>query len=172
MPAWIMALTTVVAAVTLAAGFAEKAPTLVGLAVASGALWVWAQRKRWTTVGSAVMAAFLAMAALGIHSGISPGLCLLAVIATVSAWDLEDWAAQASSISGGPEGGRLMRRYFFRLLTVDAVGAALGGLALVLRLDLDLGVAILVGLAAVWGLSQVVRFLNQESGSGSETNKP
>ena len=101
------------------------------------------------------------MAAIGLWLDLTTGWMLLALVAALTAWDLDHLGRRLQSAGSEEQSRSLERRHLQRLLAVDAVGLLLAILALEIEFRLRLTVALLLGLLAVVGLSQVVGLLRR-----------
>jgi hypothetical protein len=86
------------------------------------------------------------------------------LIAALSAWDLDHLTQRVKNASQVGERHDLEQRHLWRLLIVDGLGLLLAEAALHIRVRLDFGLALLLGLLSIVGLSQALRFLRRETG--------
>jgi len=106
---------------------------------------------------------FVGTAAIGLQLRWGVGWALLGMMAALSAWNLDHFA-QCLACAGQAEQAReLERQHLWRLLIVDGLGFLLAALALGLQIKPDFGLACILGLLAIVGLSQTIRFLRRES---------
>lgn len=131
------------------------------LIVLLGGIWISAQGVRAGWIGWAIMALFTAAAAIAAWLDLQQGLVMVGLTGTVSAWDLEHFKRKLedADVVEGLTG--LSRRHLIGVLLADAVGLAAGWAALRLQLQLSFGVAILLGLMALVGLSRVIILLQR-----------
>lgn len=121
-----------------------------------GGLWIIGWRRNWG-VASVLLFCFLAAAGVGVLMGVWPGWMLLGVTASLCAWDLEGFR---KGIKGGwraeavPE---MERRHLRRLGLVSGAGLLLAAAAMLVRVRFTFGLALLVALLAVWGITGIVR---------------
>ena len=133
------------------------APALLAL------LWGVGQWRGWVWVASVVLAGLMILAAAGILAGSMPMWMLLGAIAALAAWDLEHFKWRVSGVSRVEGESAFAYAHVRRLGLVLGLGLLLGLFALVWRVQLDLGWAIVLGLLAVISLGQAIRFLRLES---------
>jgi hypothetical protein len=155
---------TLLAAAVLALGYGlGSAWSGVGPILAVGLLWLASQwRDWWGWTASWALAFFTGAAAVGLWLGLGAGWMLAGVVAALSAWDLDHFA-QRLKRAGWVEGTcALEHRHLRRLLAVDGLGFLLGAVALGIRIPFGFGVALVLGLLAMWGLSRAVGFLRRE----------
>lgn len=134
-----------------------------GLALVLGGLWLawpWHQQPGaldlallgW--VGLAVYAILLKLPALGI---------LTLLVAALAVWDLARLQRRLATVEDVRDRQALQSNHIRRLAAFLGLGWLVGALALTLTFSINLVVAILLGAALVWGLSQVVRYLLREN---------
>jgi len=104
---------------------------------------------------------FTGLAVWGVWLGLSRWLGLLAVLLALAAWDLGRFTFRISDVLDGAAAARLERVHLSRLGLALGGGLLLGGLALLLRVPLDFGWALLIGATAVIALGQVARRMNR-----------
>ena len=164
MTARLMLISTILAASTLGLGYALNG--LWGgalLALAVGILWLIGQRYGGGWVAFMSLALFVGMAAAGLELRWGAGWTLLGIVAALSAWDLDHLAQRLRHAEQVREERRLERQHLWRLLSVDGLGLLFAAIALGIRIELGFGLALILGLLAVVGLSQALRFLRRES---------
>jgi len=135
----------------------------VGPVLAVGVLWLIGLRPGWGWIASPGLVLWTAAAAVGLWAGLGAGWMLVGVVAALSAWDLDHFTRRLGAAGRVEQAVAMERAHLVRLLAVDAVGLALGGLALTVHVRLGFGIALILALVAVWGLSRAVRFLQNES---------
>jgi hypothetical protein len=127
-----------------------------------GLIWLLAQWRGWDWMASGELVFTLGAAVFGLWLGLGTGWMLCAVVAAISAWDLDHFAQRLRSV-GRVEGKQeLERRHLRRLLVMDALGLLLAALATVLQFRLGFGAALLLGVLAVLGLSRLIGFLRRQ----------
>ncbi len=131
------------------------------------ALWLWlalglwslaGQRSRWGWPASVSLVAFIGAAAYGIWQGGPAGWLLFSVVAALAAWDLDHFARRLQQTGQQEMALELQQAHLKRLALVAGLGLLLGGLALSLRIELNLGWACFLGLLTIIGLSRVIGF--------------
>ena len=159
-----MLISTILAASTLGLGYALNGlwgGTVLALAV--GTLWLIGQRYGWGWVAFVSLALFVGMAAAGLDLRWGAGWALLGVVAALSAWDLDHLAQRLRYAGQVSDVRRLERQHLWRLLSVDGLGVSFAAVALGIRIELGFGLALILGLLAIVGLSQALQFLRRES---------
>jgi len=156
-------ITTILAAATLIAGYIlNNQWSWPLLLVALGVFWLMGQRYSWDRAGWITFAFYVIAAANGIQLKWGAVWAPLGMIAALAAWDLDCFIQRLTGV-GYAETRDMERHHVRRLLIVSGVGAALVAIALVLKTTLGFGVAYLLGLLALVGLSWTIGFLRRES---------
>ena len=164
MTARLLAITIGLAAIVLAMGYAVGgARTFSPILLAMGALWWIGQRRRWNFLASVALVGFVVAAAMGLWMGLPAGWMLVGVVAALSAWDLDHFARRLRGVERVEMRLALERFHILRLVSVDSLGLLLAWVALAVQYKLSFDVALVLGLVAVLGLSQMVSYLRRES---------
>ncbi|HEY43089.1 MAG TPA: DUF4175 domain-containing protein [Anaerolineae bacterium] len=127
------------------------------------ALWLLGQRRGLKWVPSLGLLLFIGLAAIGLWLTLAPGLMLLGMIATLAAWDLENFLRRVEGAERVDHRNDLERRHLRRLLMVEGSGTLLAVAALSVDVNFGFGSALLLGLLAIVGLSRTIGFLRRES---------
>jgi hypothetical protein len=156
----------VLAASALIAGYGLGALWLPAAAVlVMGVLWILGQRAGWSWFAWLMVVLFTGAAAIGTLLDLNRILLTVGLIASVSAWDLDAFARQLRRVDAVEKELALKRRHLRRLLVVDSLGLLIAVLALAVQIKLSFGLALVLGLVALVGLSRAIRFFRRESGS-------
>ena len=152
------------AALLLAAGYAVRAlwPWALG-SVAIGGLWVAGQQRGWGWTATPGMVGLVGLTTAGIFLGLPVLWMLACATAALVAWDLSHFAQRLSEAGRVEDTAALQRARRRRLAIVAGLGLLLGGTALIARVELGFGIALLLGLLAIVGLSRAVVFMRRES---------
>lgn len=151
------------AAGTLALGYGLAGILLGALAaVILGGLWLVGQWRQLAWVASLGLVIAAGMAAAGLLLGVGAGWSLVAVVAALSAWDLDAFARRLNRAAKVEGQADLERQHLLRLLAVDGLGLVLAAVALGVRFRFGFGLALLLGILAILGLSQAIGLLRQE----------
>lgn len=159
----------VLAVAALMAGYGLRGMWLAALPIAAlGLLWLVAWRRgphsprqaEWLAslalVGTAALAG---VGAAGLGAGL--GWMLAALVASLSTWDLHHFRRQMAQAAHVEARADLERRHLQRLFLVDGLGLLIGLVALQVRTRLSLGVLLLLGLVAMFGLNRAVTYLSR-----------
>jgi hypothetical protein len=156
-------ISTILAALALAAGYGPSRWGAALVIAALGLLWLVGQRRRIEWLASPLLVILTGAAMLGMWWGAPKGLMLIGAVLALAAWDVDHFTQRLTSVEYGESVRTLERSHILRLLSVTVLGLALGAIALVSQVRLGLGLVFLLGLLAILGLSQAVRFLRRES---------
>lgn len=159
------ALSIVAAGAALAAGYAlagRAVGALVGAALALA--WLFLRQRSGAWLCDAGLVSCAAVAAVGMLLDAGPAWMLVALIAALTAWDLDAFCRWLRDCPTAGEALSLRRRHLQRTLALDLLALGLGLLALELHIRLRLGVLILLGLLLAVGLSRVVAALRRQAG--------
>lgn len=154
------------AALALLAGFG-LAGLWWGAAAAAivAALWAMGQARKWRWVAPAGLFTLLLITAVGLVVGLAPGWGIVALITALAAWEFDYFRRVLDAPAGDERHVRvegrdlLVRRHRRRVLTVLLAGALLAGAATVVRIQFGFGLALLLGVISLAGISRAVQFL-------------
>ena len=135
----------------------------VSLIILVGGLWQYGLRRHWSWVASLALVCFVGLAAGGRLQDLAPGWIVLGVVTSLSAWDLHHFAQRLRAAESIQNERETRRRHLQRLALVNGLGLLLATAALEIRIKFSLGIAFLLGLLAILGLSRASRFLRRES---------
>lgn len=142
----------------LAYALAGLWPGAVPLALGGG-LWFLARQKgAW--VAHLALAGGVAAWAIGLMVGIQPGLALLGVTALLCAWDLDLFRRRLRSALEVEAPSRLERQHLRQVGSAAGAGLLLGGLSLVVTLDLSFAAVFFLALLAVVALGKAIPSAN------------
>jgi len=88
---------------------------------------------------------------------------LVGVVAALSAWDLDHFARRLRGVERVEMRLALEWHHLRRLISVDGLGLLLAGVALAVQYKFSFDAALVLGLVAVLGLSQMISYLRRES---------
>jgi len=157
----IFSLSLALSLVSLTAAFLGKlgwVPILIGLSI--GVQWafmVWNGRRTLSFSFLGLLALLVYGAAIYLPAGWLLGSLVMLLVA----WDLSEFSAQLVRFGPDRVDPKLVHNHILRLFYVAGSGFVLGGLALVIKLRLGFGIAVLLGLLVFVGLAGAVRFLRR-----------
>lgn len=135
--------------------------------VALGFLWLLGQTRHWGWMAFVGLVSFVGVAVIGLWFDLAAGWMLLGTVMALAAWDLDHFAQRLRYVGWdetlAERRRELERRHLQRLLSVSGLGLLLAAVALGVRIRFNFGIAFLLGLVAVLGLSQAISFLRRES---------
>jgi hypothetical protein len=135
----------------------------IPLVAAVAAVWLLGLRRGWDWTGPGGLVCYTGMAAAGLLLDLQVGWMVLAMVSTLTAWDLDHFVRRLKRVDGVGPDRSLERRHLLRLLMVDGVGLLLGAIALQIEVRLTFATILLLVLLAAVGLGQAIRFLRRES---------
>ena len=134
------------------------------LVVAMGLLWLVGQWRDWDSWASVGLIFFVVAAAGGVGHDAAAGWLLGGTVAALIAWDLDHFSQHLNHAGHVENAAELRRTHLRRLFVVASLGLLLGGVALSIQLELNLGWALFWGLLAILSLSWLIGFSRGESG--------
>ncbi len=140
-------------------------PLIGGAAAVLGAAWLVIN---WRLLGGGSPALddfglliFTGMAAWGLWQGLSAWLALIGMLLALAAWDMGRFIRRQVLALNDDAAARMERTHLIRLGQALGGGLLLGGMALLVRIPLDFGLALVVGIIAVVALSRLVVNVNR-----------
>jgi hypothetical protein len=162
---WIIYGCIIFASVGLAVGFALGGQEwYVPVVALLGITWLVAVQRDWGGVKTTAMVVFAAGAAFAAWKGFAPGLMLLVLLADLSAWDLLSMMVRFKRIKREALEPQIEARHLIRLAVVDGIGLLLGSAGMLMKINLNLGIEILLTLLAAFALSQLILHLRRSGG--------
>lgn len=129
---------------------------------ALGLLWLIGQWRGWRWSASPGLIGLTGLAAWGVWAQLPAPWLLFGLVAALAAWDLAQFSQrlqQAHQVIGE---AALIRVHLQRLLIMAGLSLLLGEIALAVRLDFNLGWALLLGLLLILGLSRVTNLIRRQ----------
>ena len=127
------------------------APVLMGL------IWLYGWLRNYHPMTTVGLVGFTIGAALGALYELPPMLCLVSLLAAVTAWDLDYFNRRLGKQKSSAETQALERNHLLRLLVVWLIAVPLAGMTLLVNLKLSLWAAILVAIVAALGLNRMIK---------------
>ena len=125
-------------------------------------LWWFGWRRKLAFISYVYLFINLGFCVLGTWIELQHFWLLAAVIATLTAWDLDRFDQWLNHIGRVDMKAELNKRHLLRLLLVDSLGLVTGGAALVVRVQLDFVWILILALLTVIGLSQFYNLIKRE----------
>jgi hypothetical protein len=159
---WLFRASAVLATLLLAWGYGLHGLwTGMGLVLLVGLLWLVGQYLNARGAADLALMFMVGLAAAGLMLGFGRGWALAGVVLSLVAWDLDHFLRRLSVAERVEDGNQLAQRHLWRLLAVALLGGLLGAIALGVRVRLSFGLALLLAVLVVLGLSRVIRFLRR-----------
>lgn len=157
----VFTLCVIAAALCLSAGFALLGAWVAALPIALAAvLWLATQALgKPANANLALWALFTLAAGFGLLLRAAPLLLLTSAVAALCAWDVGAFAQRIRAASHVERLGEMERRHLLRLALTAVLGFALGGAAMLLRVNLGFGVAAVLVILTVLALSQAAKLM-------------
>ena len=134
---------------------------LAAITVGVSLIWLIGIWRGWDWSAYVGFITLTGIAALGAGLGVLPLGMLVAVIATLIAWDSHRFVLRLGHADHIIDESSLQKIHLRRLAITAGMGLVLGVLALNLELNLGLGWVILMGLIVAVGLSWLVSFVKR-----------
>jgi hypothetical protein len=132
---------------------------IVGLALL-GLLFL---QRGWYWVVSLLLVLYTGSAAAGFYLELQPAWLAGAALSILAAWDLEYFARRLKNAGRVVAQSGFIRSHLLRLSWVSLLGLALFAIPNLIRLQFTFGLAVLLALLAVYGLSQGIAYLRRTS---------
>lgn len=150
------------AVLALALGYGGSLHWIAALPiVVLGGVWGWQQIRRQALASTAGLVLAVCAAAAGFWAGVPAGWLLGAMVAALSAWDLDQFEQhlrQAGQVQGRAE---MERRHLLRLALVDVFSLLLGMMALQVPVRISFPAALLLAAALALGAGELILYLRQ-----------
>jgi hypothetical protein len=148
----------VLAAGAIALGYESggyRSGTVLVLAV--GLLWLLSTLLDRGEMAPLGLLSLAGAATFGLWLGLEASWMVCGLVAALSAWDLDHFARRLRQAGQVEKVRRLEAVHLRRLAIVDGVALLVATVALVIRVELGFGMALLLGVLAMLGLSRVIR---------------
>jgi hypothetical protein len=132
------------------------------LLILPGGLWLYGLRRDWYWLDVILLVFFSFAAAVGLLFSGSSVAALGVVLLALSTWEMANLYRHMLLIPDEDESVGLSKRHLRRLVIVEGVALLFAGSALLLEFELRFSLILLVGVAAIFGLSQVIGYLNRQ----------
>jgi hypothetical protein len=162
--AWLSRLFIALAALLLAVGFWVSGFLQISIAlvtlVAIALVFLW---RGWGWYLSILLVLYIVSAAAGFYVEVLPAWSLLGALAILLAWDLEHFASRIKKAARVESIASLTRAHLGRLGAVSLTSLLLVMLTYLIQVRLTFGIAVLLALLAILGLSQGIAYLRRTS---------
>ncbi len=166
LPVWLTRGFLVLAALLLGAGFWLRVYQPVSIALLAlavvGLVFLW---RGWGWFLSVLLLLFTGTAAAGFYLDVAPAWLVLGTQAALLAWDQEHLARRIKNAGRVESLSEITRTHLARLAWVSLSGLFLVGLTFLIQVEFSFGVAVLLAVLAVLGVSQGIAYLRR-TGAG------
>ena len=149
----------------MALGFGLAGHPLIGVATAVlGVIWLvinWRLAGGSPALDDLGLLVFTGIAAWGLWQGLSGWPALVGVLLALAAWDMGRFIRRQALALNDAAAARMERTHLVRLGLALGGGLLLGGLALLVRISLDFGLALVISIVAIVALSRLVVNVNR-----------
>jgi hypothetical protein len=129
----------------------------------TGVFWLGRQRLRQPLAMPTTLALLISTLTLAVAAGleVGAGWLLLGMSGALAAWDLDDFARRLSHVDGAESEAILVQVHLQRLGFALLLGLTLGGLALLVQIDLGYGGIFLLVVLIFFALSRSITLLTR-----------
>jgi hypothetical protein len=139
-------------------GFLEAAL----VAVFFGGLWFFSQQQGMGGWGTILLFLFGVTCGVGFWMSLTPVLLLVTIVATLGAWDLDQFSQRLRSVERVDLDSGLGKNHLKRLFAIEALGLLAGLAGLTARIQITFWAAVLLVILALFGISRLVIFIKKE----------
>jgi hypothetical protein len=118
-------------------------------------------QKGWVWHVSPLLSLYLAGAAAGFYLELQPAWLVGAALSALAAWDLEYFSRRLHKAGLVIDQAGLIKAHLLRLVWVGLLGLTLFGISNIIQFQFSFGLAVVLALLAVFGLSQGIAYLRQ-----------
>ena len=153
-------LTTVAVGLAYVTGHLENVALVV---VLLGVFWITGHYKGWNWLGSMMFFVFVGFCTAGLYFNLSREWLFLGLIGALSAFDMNRFEQRKTMAGMIKRGHELEKRHLFRLITVIFFSLVLGKIAASVKIKIEFGAVLTLGLLAVLCLNRVTIYLKREN---------
>ncbi len=153
-------LTTVAVGLAYGKDHFENAALIV---VLFGVFWITGHYKGWKWAGSMMFVVFAGFCTAGLYFDLSREWLFLGLIGTLSAFDMDRFGQRKAMAGIIKQKNDLEKRHLLRLLTVILLSLVFGITAASIKIRVEFGGVLTLGLLAVLCLSRVTIYLKREN---------
>jgi hypothetical protein len=118
-------------------------------------------QKGWVWLASLLLSLYIAGAAVGFYLELQPAWLVGATLSALAAWDLEYFSRRLYKAGLVINQAGLIKAHLLRLAWVGLLGLALFGITNLIQFQFTFGLAVVLALLAVFGLSQGIAYLRR-----------
>ena len=124
--------------------------------LAAGGLWLLGHLRALSWTSSVFLVVQAVAAGVALLHDVWGGWSVIGLVAALVAWDLDQFAQRMRSAGRVDDAPGQERRHLRRVLAVAGVGGLLGIVGLILQVRLGFGVALLLAVLAILGLTLTI----------------
>jgi len=159
-----LTLAIITAALSLAVGFVLAGiywglPVILMIA----ALWLTGERRGWHWAGNVGLLLFIILTIMGLMLKIFAFSGMVTAGAALIGWEISHFNQYLAGVNKVINEPAIERKHQQRILTVAGAGLITAAIAATIQVNFGFGMALLLGLVAIAGLSLAIGFLRRES---------
>jgi hypothetical protein len=154
----------VLSAVSISAGYVlADLPWVSAIFFLIGALWIIVEIKDWNWPCSLLLFLLVLSAAVGIVVLVEPIWSILATVLALAAWELNYFRRKIQGVSWVRKEETLRNRHNLRVLALVITSTVLAWVTTRIQVDLGFGIALVLAIISLAGLSRAVVFLRRSA---------
>jgi len=153
-------LTTVAVGLAYVTGHLENVALVV---VLLGVFWITGHYKGWNWLGSIMFLVFVGFCTVGLYFNLSREGLFVGLIGALSAFDMNRFEQRKTMAGMIKRGHDMEKRHLFRLVAVIFVSLVLGIITASVKIKIEFGAVLTLGLLAVLCLNRVTVYLKREN---------
>lgn len=153
-------LATVAVSLAYGTGYFENTALIV---VLLGGFWITGHYKGWNWLGSMMFFVFVGFCTVGLYLNLSREWLFFGLIGALCAFDANRFDQRKAMVGTVKRRHDLEKRHLLRLMTVILLSLALGILTTAVKIKIEFGSVVALGLLAVLCLSRVTIYLKREN---------
>ena len=147
---------------SLAAGyFFTDLPSVAAPIILIGAVWLVAEIRGWRWIGSISLFLLIIGSAVGIIVEVDPIWAILATVLALAAWELSYFRRFLKQAPWVRNEDHLVTRHHTRVIVVAVIGVVTAWLTTQIEVNIGFGVALLLAIISLLGLSRAVIYLRR-----------
>ncbi|GMQ77924.1 MAG: hypothetical protein BMS9Abin02_0415 [Anaerolineae bacterium] len=147
---------------SLAAGyFFADLPLMTAPILLIGVVWVAAEIRGWRWIGSISLFLLIIGSAVGIIVEVDPIWAIMGTVLALAGWELSYFRRFLKKAPWVRNEDQLVRRHHTRVIAVALIGGVTAWLTTQIEVDIGFGVALLLAILSLLGLSRAVIFLRR-----------
>ena len=153
-------LTTVAVGLAYGIGHLENVALVV---VLLGVFWITGHYKGWSWLGSMMFFVFVGFCTVGLYFNLSGEWLFLGLIGTLAAFDMSRFEQRKAKAGMIKRKHDLEKRHLLRLVIVILLSLVLGIITASIKINIEFGAVLTLGLLAVLCLNRVTIYLKRKN---------